>query len=262
MAKENNKDNNIKKNVRGFIDDTLDHFDGFLDKIVKKMEKIDSSVDLRQRIISGIILFTIAITGICFFKGLFLLLVTAITIIMVSEWIDLIKSAANQNKWKLIGFVYILIPVWAVLYLHEIDYKIVLWMFSVIWATDIFAYFAGKNLGGPKLAPKISPNKTWSGLLGGIVASMIIGLLSSFMFVHGNIIFFVLISGLLAVIEQLSDLVESKFKRTFGVKDSGNIIPGHGGILDRLDGMMLVAPAVILIVWFNYSKFVPVPLTN
>jgi phosphatidate cytidylyltransferase len=84
---------------------------------------------------------------------------------------------------------------------------------------------------------------------------MLIGFLSSFMFVTGNIIFFIVISGLLAIIEQISDLAESKIKRIFKIKDSGNIIPGHGGLLDRLDGITLVAPTVLILAIIFSDKF-------
>ena len=134
------------------------------------------------------------------------------------------------------------------------DSNILLWMFAVIWATDIFAFFAGKSFGGTKLAPSISPNKTWTGLLGGVIASMFIGFLSAFMF-KGGVVFFVFFSVILALVEQASDLLESKFKRIFGAKDSGNIIPGHGGVLDRLDGMMLVAPLVLVLITVFADKF-------
>jgi phosphatidate cytidylyltransferase len=127
-------------------------------------------------------------------------------------------------------------------------------MFAIIWSTDIFAFFAGKILGGAKLAPKISPNKTWSGLFGGVIASMAIGFMSSFMF-SGGVLFFIFLSALLSIVEQISDLLESKFKRIFGVKDSSNIIPGHGGVLDRMDGMMLVAPLVLFLVTISPSSF-------
>jgi phosphatidate cytidylyltransferase len=173
---------------------------------------------------------------------------------MTVEWIDMIKRQEDQTKWRTIGLFYILIPIYAVIKIRLIDSNILFWMFSIIWATDIFAFFAGKKLGGPKLAPDISPNKTWSGLAGGVLASVIIGFLSSFMFI-GGIIFFTFASLILSLLEQASDLLESKFKRIFGVKDSGTIIPGHGGVLDRLDGMMLVAPVVLILITLFPSKF-------
>ncbi|MCE3255591.1 MAG: phosphatidate cytidylyltransferase [Rickettsiaceae bacterium] len=228
---------------------------GLFDAMVARMSRFDDSSDLKTRTISGFVMFFVGILAICFFKGLFYLLVIAITILMTYEWIELTKPAKDKQKWQLIGFFYILLPMAAVLKLREIDSGIVLWMFSVICATDIFAYFAGKNFGGAKLMPSVSPNKTWSGLWGGVAASMVIGFLSSFMF-SGGMVFFIFISAVLSIIEQCSDLLESKFKRTFGVKDSGNIIPGHGGVLDRFDGLMLVAPIVLLLVWFCYPSFI------
>ena len=173
---------------------------------------------------------------------------------MTAEWLDITKKAEDQQKWRIIGLFYILIPIYSVIKIRLFNDEILLWMFAVIWATDIFAFFAGKTLGGAKLAPTISPNKTWSGLSGGVVASMLIGLMSSFMF-KGGAIFFISVSVFLSLIEQASDLFESKVKRIFGVKDSGNIIPGHGGVLDRLDGMMFVAPVVLLLITFFGDKF-------
>ncbi|MES2677233.1 MAG: phosphatidate cytidylyltransferase [Pseudomonadota bacterium] len=251
---------NLKKTLNNFGETAFNftkNAGSWLDKLVERMSQFDDASDLRTRTVSGIVMLLTGIVAICFFKGLFFLIVTAITILMTYEWLELTKSAptADKKKWQLIGFVYILLPMFAVLKLREIDSDILLWMFAVICATDIFAYFAGKNFGGPKLMPNVSPNKTWAGLAGGVSASMVIGFLSSFMF-SGGIFFFIFLSAFLSIIEQGSDLLESKFKRTFGVKDSGNIIPGHGGILDRFDGMMLVAPITLLIVWIYSADFI------
>ncbi len=150
---------------------------------------------------------------------------------------------------------YILIPIWSVAQIRAIDPNILLWMFFVIWATDISAYFVGKSFKGPKLMPKISPNKTWSGLIGGVISSGVIGFMSSFLFANGDIIFFVIISMILACLEQAGDLIESKIKRIFNVKDSGSLIPGHGGILDRIDGITLVAPIVLILSTLFSYKF-------
>jgi phosphatidate cytidylyltransferase len=174
---------------------------------------------------------------------------------MTVEWLDMTRREENQTKWRTIGLFYILIPVYSIIKIRMIDSNILFWMFAIIWATDIFAFFAGRSLGGPKIAPDISPNKTWSGLAGGVIASMLIGLLSSFMFANGGILFFVTMSMFLSLLEQGSDLLESKFKRMFGVKDSGSLIPGHGGVLDRLDGMMLVAPVVLFLITVFPTRF-------
>lgn len=242
--------NNAKKTfcvVAGFVNKAFG-------KIVDVIDKIDPSENTRQRVVSAVILVPLAIYAICFSQSLFFFLAILLTILMTAEWLELTKSAANQQKWRLIGLAYIAIPMYCVLKLRMGDPNILLWMFSVIWSTDIFAFFAGKTFGGAKLAPQISPNKTWVGLAGGVLASMLIGFLSAFMF-RGGLFFFVFFSAFLSILEQVSDLLESKFKRIFGVKDSGNIIPGHGGILDRLDGLMLVAPFVLFLVTVFAGKF-------
>jgi len=223
-------------------------------KMVAHIHFLDPRDNTKQRIISALVLLPIALMAIFYSKDLFLFLAISVAILMTSEWLDMSKEMDDQKKWRLIGFIYIAIPVYSVIKLRNYNVEILFWMFAVIWSTDIFAFFAGKTLGGAKIAPTISPNKTWSGLIGGILASMIIGFLSSFMFAGGTL-FFILLSAFLSIIEQLSDLLESKFKRIFGVKDSGNIIPGHGGILDRLDGMMLLSPVVLLIITIFPARF-------
>lgn len=248
MAKDKlNKVLEIVENARLFAVEIFE-------KIIHKIHQLDPSSNTKQRVISGVVMITLAVYAIFFSKNLFLLLAIALTILMVFEWIDMTKNMSDQKKWRLIGFFYILIPVYCVIKIRFYDVDVLFWMFAVIWATDIFAFFAGRSLGGKKLAPTISPNKTWSGLAGGVIASALIGLMSAFMF-SGGIFFFIFVSVLLSVIEQCSDLLESKFKRIFGVKDSGNIIPGHGGVLDRLDGMMLVAPVVLFLITAFSSKF-------
>ncbi len=224
------------------------------DSIVRNVHYIDPKNNTHQRVMSAAVLMPLAIYAIFYSKSLFIFLAIAIAVLMSMEWSDVTKAAQDQKKWRLIGLFYILIPIYSVIKIRLYDVDILFWMFAVIWSTDIFAFFAGKALGGPKLAPKISPNKTWSGLAGGIVASILIGFMSSFMF-RGGVGFFVLVSALLAVVEQISDLFESKIKRIFGVKDSGNIIPGHGGVLDRLDGMMFVAPIVFVLINLFSDKF-------
>lgn len=232
----------------------ISKLNGFIDNIVAKLDALDPSSNTKQRVISSIVLLPIAVYAIFFSKSLFLVLVIAMAILMTVEWMDMIRNREDEKRWRVIGFFYILIPLFSVYKLRLIDSNIVFWMFAIIWVTDIFAFFSGRILGGKKLAPEISPNKTWSGLFGGVAASAVIGFVSAFMF-SGGVIFFVLISILLSLIEQISDLVESKFKRIFGVKDSGNIIPGHGGVLDRLDGMMFTAPAVLFIVTIFSKQF-------
>ena len=129
----------------------------------------------------------------------------------------------------------------------------VFFLFILIWSSDTFAYFTGKFFGKHKMAPKISPKKTWEGFAGGVVLTLVLGFFVEKYFpeLRGN---WMVVGVLVAVFGPLGDLVESQLKRNFGVKDSGNIIPGHGGILDRLDSFIICAPVVYL--YFILEKFI------
>lgn len=146
------------------------------------------------------------------------------------------------------GIVYVGLPIFALLWLREQPDGLLLafWALSLVWATDIGAYFAGGAIGGPKLAPGISPNKTWAGLIGGTVAALLAGLALSRC--AGLPLTLALCSPLLAALAQIGDLYESWLKRQAGVKDSGTLLAGHGGVLDRLDGVVTAAPIAALIV--------------
>lgn len=147
------------------------------------------------------------------------------------------------------GLAYVGIPALALMFLRELPNGLLIafWALAIVWATDIGAYFAGRSIGGPKLMPRVSPSKTWAGLIGGMVAALICGLV--FYSQAGLPIELALTSPILAVIAQIGDLYESALKREAGVKDSGNILPGHGGVLDRLDGVVTVAPSVALLIF-------------
>lgn len=139
------------------------------------------------------------------------------------------------------------LPILALVWLREHGgLSTLIWIFIVVWVTDIGGYVFGKKIGGPKLSPSISPNKTWAGLLGGAVSAMVAGALVAFLVNPEAVWTLIFCSGGLAIVEQISDLSESYVKRRFGVKDSGHIIPGHGGVLDRVDGLVLTAPVVAL----------------
>lgn len=226
-----------------------------IEKLVKSYRKINS---MQVRVLSAIILIPVVITAVYINKVVFAILILATAILMAFEWTKItIAEEQNAIKWSIGGFFYILLPATSMILLRNLNNgaNIVMWLLFVVWSTDTAGLFVGKAMEGPKLAPEISPNKTWSGLLGGIIASMLIGFLSSFILTPKHTLFLVIISGLLAIIEQASDLLESKIKRHFGIKDSGNLIPGHGGILDRVDGIILTAPIVLLIVLSNLNKF-------
>lgn len=143
------------------------------------------------------------------------------------------------------GLLYAVIPAAALIFLREQPGQglmLALWTLVIVWATDIGAYFAGRAIGGPKLAPSFSPNKTWAGLFGGMVAALIMGAAIAW---AGQLPAACWIAGApLAVAAQMGDLFESWLKRRSGVKDSGKLLPGHGGVLDRLDGLVPVAVLV------------------
>jgi phosphatidate cytidylyltransferase len=124
----------------------------------------------------------------------------------------------------------------------------IVWLFALVWGTDIMAYFGGRLIGGPKLWPRISAGKTWSGTLSGVFGGALIGLAAAVIAVeHAPLVTLFLLGLLLAVVSQAGDLAESALKRRFGVKDSGALIPGHGGVMDRLDGFTAVCICAAMI---------------
>ena len=143
------------------------------------------------------------------------------------------------------GYVYIAVPTFALAVLNWSWAELVFWPMVVTWSTDIFAYFAGRGIGGPKLAPRVSPNKTWAGLIGGMAGAALLGALVAWWLGLDPI--FYLLGAPLGLLAQLGDLYESWVKRRAGVKDSGSLLPGHGGVLDRVDGLLPVALATFLI---------------
>jgi phosphatidate cytidylyltransferase len=158
--------------------------------------------------------------------------------------------AAVTRKPQLAGGVlYVGLPVLALLVLREQPEQgllLTFWAMALVWACDTGAYFAGRAIGGPRLAPQISPNKTWAGFIGGVItAGVFAALLVVWLDLPAGL---ALATPLLAVLAQLGDLYESNLKRRAGVKDSGNLLPGHGGVLDRLDGLVAVAPVAALLV--------------
>ncbi|MBY3276733.1 phosphatidate cytidylyltransferase [Rhizobium laguerreae] len=122
-----------------------------------------------------------------------------------------------------------------------------LFVFAVVWATDILAYFVGRALGGPKLAPSISPGKTWSGAIGGAISAVVAGVVLIHFLLPGAEIIAAGVAFVLSVCSQSGDLFESFIKRKFGVKDSSRLIPGHGGVMDRVDGLIFACFSAFLL---------------
>lgn len=147
-----------------------------------------------------------------------------------------------------LGALYVGLPVFALLLIREQPDGLIytLWALALVWACDIGAYFAGRTIGGPRLAPVISPNKTWAGLIGGVILASLLG--AAMHSQYALPLRLTLATPVLAALAQMGDLYESWLKRRAGVKDSGTLLPGHGGLLDRLDGMVPVAPLAALLV--------------
>lgn len=156
----------------------------------------------------------------------------------------------TRRFWAIAGLIYASSLLFCVVALRnspEFGTKVMFWLFAIVWASDIAAYFTGRALGGPKLMPRISPKKTWSGFVGGTFGGTLVGSLA--LILQGEFIQWqhILLAAFLSMASALGDLLESAFKRHFGVKDSGHLIPGHGGVLDRLDGFVVAILCATLV---------------
>jgi phosphatidate cytidylyltransferase len=159
-----------------------------------------------------------------------------------------------------IGMGYAVLPAVALALLRGGDMSglmAILYLFAVVWGTDIFAYFVGRAVGGPKLAPSISPGKTWSGAIGGALAAMVAGWAVAYVAGHPSPLLMGLLALPLSAVSQAGDLFESGFKRRFGAKDSSQLIPGHGGVMDRVDGLVAAAVALYLAGWLLAGPAAP-----
>jgi phosphatidate cytidylyltransferase len=152
----------------------------------------------------------------------------------------------TSSAWSLAGLAYVALPTWALVWLRsDPDFGIaaILFLFAVAWSTDTASYLGGRALGGPKLAPQISPKKTWAGFIVGTVAPGLVGYAFALLLGGTSVWFLALVSVVLAFACQIGDLIESAVKRHFGTKDMSQLIPGHGGLFDRVDGLLVTAVA-------------------
>ncbi|WP_447764102.1 phosphatidate cytidylyltransferase [Sphingopyxis panaciterrae] len=200
--------------------------------------------DLWVRAGSAIVLFAIAGTALWFGGIAFGLLLLVGGALVLVEWFALVRAMDLRSSFKnalmLLGPLLVIGSMAGLWFIRDqLGVTAALWVFGMVWATDIGAYFAGRAFGGARLAPKISPSKTWSGLFGGMVAALVV---SATLGDRGGIIGVPLWIGLfMGLAAQLGDLAQSWMKRRAGVKDSGKLIPGHGGLFDRVDGLLPVA---------------------
>jgi phosphatidate cytidylyltransferase len=205
--------------------------------------------NLLTRVLSGAVLISLALG--CLWLGgvVFTILVVVVGLGIVLEWTGLVTRLGWGVPGQMAGLLYVIPPIAGLTFMRGLDdgFELVLWTLAVVWATDIFAYFAGRSIGGARIAPKISPSKTWAGLIGGMIGAGITAmLLARYFEMTGP---FIWLGAPLAVLAQVGDFFESWMKRKARVKDSGKIIPGHGGVMDRLDGLVPVASVVGALVW-------------
>jgi phosphatidate cytidylyltransferase len=194
--------------------------------------------------IAELVIAALFYAGICYF----LLQYEASTALVVLG--SLIAAAAISGAWaggpfwRAAGVFYAGFPLFALLVIRNdaaFGLVAVIWLLVVVWATDIAAYAAGRLIGGPKIWPRVSPNKTWAGLGGGVAAAAIAGVVTAGLLDEGSAGTLTFLSASLAVVAQAGDFMESALKRRFGKKDAGALIPGHGGLMDRVDGLLAVA---------------------
>ncbi len=159
----------------------------------------------------------------------------------------------GEPLWTASGTLAVGIPCIAAVWLRNLPqqgFETFIWLIGVVWVTDLAAYVTGRLVGGAKLAPRISPGKTWAGLIGAIVAAAVLGVVGAAWAGAETLWAFAVLGAIAAVLAQTGDLAVSLVKRRFGVKDASNLIPGHGGVLDRFDGLLIATPALALLAWW------------
>lgn len=186
----------------------------------------------------------------------------AAVILLLGSLLTYISSRLDRqgrSLWMALGCYYVALPCLSLIWLHSSllgGRMLLLWLVGLVWLTDIFAYVGGMLIGGKKLAPFISPNKTWAGSLTGLAAAMVWGVgFQEWANLPSHWLWMVILSGAFSVLAQIGDLLESAVKRHFGVKDSGNWLPGHGGLLDRIDGFTLTLPLLLWLLMGASSAF-------
>jgi len=196
--------------------------------------------ELAVRTISGIVMIAIAITAAIAGGYVFAIFAALAATAIYYEWTRIVRGWGLG--WRIAGFFYALLPTLSLLWIRDRSadkLELLLWVFIVTWSTDIGAYFAGRAIGKRKLAPSISPGKTVEGLVGGVIAATLLGGAWGFVLELPPALF--VLAPIFALFAQAGDLFESWMKRRAGLKDSGSWLPGHGGLLDRLDGLVPVA---------------------
>ncbi len=211
--------------------------------VLKEIITNFKNAKLYPRIMASLILMPIVIlliyTGGVFFN----IALLTLAVLMSYEWADMVLT---DKRLRILGLFYIAIPIASMIIIRNLDNGMMYISFLIltVWATDIAAYFTGILLKGPKLAPKISPKKTISGAVCALFAASCVGIVYSWFFQFP----FIKVAFCISLLAQMGDLLESYIKRRCNIKDSSNLIPGHGGILDRMDSFIFSAPFLYIIV--------------
>ena len=205
--------------------------------------------DLRLRVLSALVLAPMALAGVWLGQFAWGAVVSAASAGLLVEWTMLSRHAWHGRALAVAtrigaGLSYVLPSFAALLWLRQdagSGLRNTVFLLVIVWASDVGAYLAGRLVGGPLLAPRISPGKTWAGAVGGLLAAACVGAMFAPAATGAGMV--------LGMVAQAGDLMESAIKRGFAVKDSGRIIPGHGGLLDRLDGLLTAAPVAAGLSW-------------
>ena len=204
-------------------------------------------MEQRKRVITAIICVPIFLV-LVYLGGWWLgALMILLGIVGLAEYFQLVQRIhpVSSPVWLILGFGYIALGMLSFFGTRVLGGA--LWLLLIVWATDIAAYEIGRRIGRTKLAPTISPNKTVEGFIAGLLGGLLIGLIYGLIFMKSGFIASLLIPLFISLLGQLGDLLESKIKRLAGVKDSGKIFPGHGGVLDRFDSLLLTSPFMYLL---------------
>ena len=216
--------------------------------------------DLGVRVLSAIVMVALAGTAIWLAGWYWFAFVFVVAVGVLYEWQLLVskfaKNSVGKFLWLIVGIFYVGLAALLLIHVGSFprtifsdsepvrDYSAIIGIVGAVVATDVGAYFFGRSIGGPKIAPSISPSKTWVGLLGGMIAAT---LAVRFLAVGDNLsgdekwMLSVVLGCPIAIVAQIGDFLESWMKRRAGVKDSGNMLPGHGGLFDRVDGLLAVS---------------------
>jgi phosphatidate cytidylyltransferase len=204
---------------------------------------------LLSRVLSALVLAPVAVAAVYYGAWPFLLFWVVAASVVLWEWTRLVGGVARPG-WAVLGLVYAaLLLIAPVLLRHDQNYGMaaIFVLFAIVWTTDVAGYFAGRAIGGPKLAPAVSPKKTWSGAIAGLIgAGIVVGFGAQYI-AGASIAPLLALAVVLSIASQAGDLAESALKRRFDVKDASQIIPGHGGVMDRLDGFWAAVICAVII---------------